>query len=315
MTNSIAYNIYSTSVNLAKRCMTPSRIDRIEKGLASLAIGVATVSALVISAICLPVTPPDLPCLPEDKPSNLPLIAIGIAAPIILYAANKGSQMLDAMNKRLAEKLFPYKNRLIDEEIERFTEASKIHEKIALVFRPAQDKTGSLLLHTEIPSLQKSTKDHAVSLIAGTSKAQMDERMAQDLNKYDKIIFRSHANSDRLALGHQVLLKKTAKKTLQWVSDHAKDGAIISIEGCLAGKGEENIARDISRACPHATVYASHGVVQPDEIAYDKDGIPSFNCLGLDTTRIYQNGKLLSPPIENQELFDILESLHPTEPN
>ncbi len=67
------------------------------------------------------------------------------------------------------------------------------------------------------------------------------------------------------------------------------------LECCSAGKGEENIAREISRACPKATIYAAidsiHVIVGAD---YEEDAIPAFNdgrCRkGKDITRIYRNG-------------------------
>jgi hypothetical protein len=302
------YNLYSRSINFAKQYLTPSRIDQIEKSLGNIAIGMITASALAITCILTPLRPrEDVPCFPEDTPTILSEIITIIAAPVVIYATYKGSQILvDTVNKKLEKCLFPYKNRFINQEIEKFADSSKPKSRLALLFRPSTDRTGALIQHAEIPLLQKATEYHSINVISGSSKSQMNERMASDQNKYDKIIFRNHGNRDCLVLGDQVILKSTSKKTLEWLSEHTQAGAIISIEGCCAGKGEENIARAISRACPHATVYASSETVDAEDgVIYDKDGIPFFSYFGANTTRKYQNGELISPSSH----FEMFESL------
>lgn len=314
MSNSIsdsAYRLYSTTVSHAKRCLKPSTIDEIERYLGTVAGGITAISTLVVSGIILNQIPAlGIPGSPEDKPTMPHKIFTAIAAPVILYATYKTIQKMKAINARLAASLRPYKKRFIELEIEKFVDSTKNNNKLALIFRPSNDQSEALMRHTELSSLQNSTENHSVSLISGNSKSQMIQEMSSDKNKYHKIIFRSHGNNDRLVIGDQVILRKTSTNTFKWIREHAQNGAIISIEACCAGKGEENIARDISRACPQATVYASMTVVDSaGGVVYDKDGIPSFNYWGLNSTRIYRNGVLISPPTGNERIFQTIESL------
>jgi hypothetical protein len=301
--NNNYYNLYSSAVNSAKRFISPETIDRIEKNLSFFAATIlATISAPAIAYLSNPTrTDADLPCLPEDGPESIfstkSVIAIGVGA----YVMYKAIQIGKSVDERFKKFINPYKDRLIREKIEEMETASKSNKQSALVFRPSSDSIGALILqHSEIPHLQKSTKNHALKVLFCSTGAQLREQIDADTTKYHKVIFRTHANSSDLWLGESIVLTKNSSKMLTWLRNHIEDDAIISIEGCCAAEGEENIARDISRACPQARVYASQKDTTPyDTTTYDEQGIPRFSDKLKSTTRAYQNGAEIAVPTDS----------------
>jgi hypothetical protein len=290
----INYSLYSSAMRLAKRFIEPSKIDKIERNLNELAARATGVVSLIgigcFSLLSSIRATADLPCFPEDKSKIPPSFLIAsLLSPVALYLTWKVYQ------SKITESILPYRRRFIAEEISTLVKASETNDKSALLIRPATDQRETFTFHTEPSVIQQSTKNHKIRHISVSSAKQMREEMNSDTSTYDKVILRSHANSDFLKVGERVHLTKRSKNTLSWLKNHTKEGAIISIEGCGAAKGEENIAREISRACPHATIYASEDTTDSiRSTTYNEQGVPSFNLFGvMDTTRVYKDGTMV----------------------
>ncbi len=304
-TSNFYYNLYSSVVGCAKKCIKPSSIELIENEFASTAARAAAfVTSLIVGLTPLTTlgADPDLPCLPEHEP-----VWIVSRTFFILGALTVGLRVamprLQKINEALEKWIQPYKDRFVNEEIATFVKKSSSTDKLALVFRPADNKRGDFTTHYEISALQKSTKDHKVTVISASNGAEIQAQTAHAKDIYHKVIIQGHGNSQQIFIGDKTVLTNRSKNTLGWLRDHTHIGATILLLACQTAKGEENIARDISIACPHTTVYASPTSVYPDSTIYDDQGIPSFRLVTdeqgtdpVDVTCTYQNGVLIPTP-------------------
>jgi hypothetical protein len=304
----INYSLYSSAIRLAKRFIEPSKIDKIERNLNELAARATGVVSLIgigcLSLLGSMRAAADLPCLPEDKSKIPPSFLIpSFLSPVALYLTWKVYQ------SKITESIVPYRRRFIAEEISTLVKASETNDKSALLIRPATDQRETFTLHTEPSIIQQSTKNHKIRHISVSSAKQMHDEMDSDRIKYDRVILHTHANSNCLALGEGVYLREDSKTTLDLLESHTKEGSIILITGCRTARGENNIARKISQACPHAIIYASPAPVSSvDSITYNEQEIPSFKAFGRDTTRVYQDGVMVQSAIQDSEL-DALDPL------
>ncbi len=305
--SNFSYSLYSSAMSCAKRYIEPSRIEEMEKRLASLAVrGTALVTPIIalIPLLTSMSAAPDLPCLAEHGPLSRfsPTLFILGAVGVGLAVAFPRLQKMDQQLKKWIQ---PYKEKFINEEIAVLVEKSSSNDKLALVFRAPNDKTRAFTTHHEISALQKSTKGHKVTLISGCDETEIGTQMAQAKDIYHRVIIRAHGDNTEILIGDKFRLTRRSTNILNWLKEHTHKGADILIESCEAAKGEQNIARDISRACPHATVYAAKTSTGTDSITYDDEGIPSFRPLTdgegtgpllelRDATCIYENGKLFS---------------------
>jgi len=271
---------YARAVDFAQRYISPNVLEKVE-------------SSLVHATTCVPFIMGALSQVSNDTDSNefsapsLSQMCTGTA--IVVGGMAVGMMAIMQFNKRI-------KTPFVKHEIKKAIESSKDSPKTMLVFHTSLDPFGAFSTHVEVSRYRQLAKTHSIDVISSASGSIVDKRMDLNKEKYDIIIIKCHADSEVIALTKDAYL--TAKSPrMKWFKDHLKEGGIITLECCKAGKGEENIARKLSRACPQALVYASSDDIDViDGIQYDKDGNPSFNngicCKGKDTTRIYHKGNL-----------------------
>jgi hypothetical protein len=175
-------------------------------------------------------------------------------------------------------------------------------DRSMLVFSTSHDPIQAS--NTFIPDLRRFTHHFAVDLLEGEDKQSIKSQMSSNNKKYNTIVVHAHSNEHTIILARDTYLTRNSKSSLQWFRDHVQDGGHIVLHCCNAGRGDDNIARELSKACPHVTVYATgaylNGLIG---VEYTDDAIPSFNdggiasngmlCKGSDSTRIYRAGELV----------------------
>lgn len=192
------------------------------------------------------------------------------------------------------------KAHVIEREIKEIVNRSKRNDQSALIVHPARDHTGALSgAHAVTKVYESCAQSYAIDRIRGLSYLDRHEVQGK---VFDVILIFSHGASTQIDGGHDsAQLTKDAHKIMSFLFRAIKPGGKIILDACNAGKGEENIARSISRRIPHATVYASPTYVNTlYGVTYDpKDMTPTFYpavpCLRGKTTRCYEKGALIDP--------------------
>lgn len=167
-----------------------------------------------------------------------------------------------------------------------------------LMLRAREGWGNEFINYVELDYFQKVSKKYSIDVIEIGSEAEWQAFMQSNQKKYDRIDIVSHGNQEEIELSSEIDLSADSKVTLQWLSDRIKEGGIMALNCCNSAEGEENIARTISRACPHALVRGSPEKIDSVHgIHYNQDGIPSYTngvlCKAKNITRIYRNGVLL----------------------
>lgn len=194
------------------------------------------------------------------------------------------------------------KPKLEQQALRTLTEASKTNHQSMLIFQSSSDHNGAF--QVGIPKkfnlFQRLAERYSIKILEITSKAQLQSEMGKNSTQYDRILFRAHGGPEGMRLAASTFLTQNSQRAFAWLNDHIKDNGIIELVSCSTGKGTENIARTISRACPKATVYAPGDQLHIMGINYDESLMPSFNDYspfgkGKDITRVYKNGDLIAP--------------------
>lgn len=274
---------YATIVDFAKKYVAPDTLENVER-------------SVVHATTCIPFTvvAMGIHCATSARKSydfSVPTIeemCSGIA--ILLGGVTVGMMTIMQFNKRV-------KGPFIQNRISEAIASSKEAEKTMLIFKTSLDPLGSFLTHTELCHYERFAKTHSIEVLTADTKMPLKIKMSTNNKKYDEIIIKCHADSKNISVSKDTCFGIHSAQ-LKWFNKRIKDNGIIVFEGSLAGAGEDNIARQLSKECPRARVFASFGATNSIEgISYDGEGVPSFHsgflCKGEDTTRLYQNGKLI----------------------
>lgn len=272
---------YERAVHFAQKYISPSTLEKVE-------------SSLIHGTACVPFVMGALSQVSNNNDSNefgAPSLSQMCAGTAIIFGGMAAGMLaIMEFNKRVKT---PY----VKHEIKRAIENSKDSPKTKLIFQTAIDPLGSFSTHVEVSRYQQLAKTHKINVLSSEKDSILTIRMKQNKEKYDMIVIKGHSDSENIALTRNFYLKSHSSKNMKWFNDHIKDGGIIALECCSAGNGMENVARELSKACPNAYLYASSEDIDVvDGIQYDKDGNPTFNngicCKGKDKTRLYRSGRL-----------------------
>lgn len=207
-----------------------------------------------------------------------------------------------------------FKPSYVARQIEKIKELSKSNSKSALILQTSHDPNEAFTTHQFVDSFKRWAAKHSIDIIKENSRIAIAKAMQLKIDskkKYDVIVFSGHSTADGIRLAENMFLSKSYEAFdgfMKAIESHLKESGSIIINGCSAGSGENNIAREISCKLPHATVYASSDKVSALSIDYDDDMTPcfynyaswDFNTPKKDTTRIYRNGELIvKPPAEH----------------
>lgn len=272
------HGVYGRTINFTRQYLKPSKIDRIE--ILAILITVQFTTAILgkyTTSLLL-----DHSDISNSQISNKGFLIHATLAIILSIG----------YLKRHVERI---KHPFIKKEIQYIIESSKKNKQSMLIFHTTCDPDGAFMNHHKLALYEKLAEKYSLEILEGFSKSEIQAAMEVNHKKYDRIDFHAHAGPQSIELAADAYLVKNSKRTLNWLNSHIQDGGIICLDGCSAGKGEENIARDISRACPKATIYAAKDTISGIVgVEYEDDAIPVFNngmsCKGKDITRIYQNG-------------------------
>ncbi len=116
---------------------------------------------------------------------------------------------------------------------------------------------------------------------------------------YDPLWIRGHGESQGVALD-DLFLSYNEDDVISALAKKVRSGATVIFESCMVGKGEENFAQFFSARCPDATIYANEAFQNTRTGLEIREGIPHLkDFFGVDSTRIYKNGTLLSKNISD----------------
>lgn len=196
----------------------------------------------------------------------------------------------------------------IEKEFQNTIKTSQSNQKSALIWRElisnSNNNFSEFSQHHHLLNTKKLAENYSLKVLTNFSEDELAHNRDFEYKKFDRIILNAHGDKNHICV--EPILTRYSNKELKWLNAHIEDGGIIVLESCCTGEGRDNIAREISFACPKATVYAPSGPIQASEIEYDNNLVPSFkseNILALlsfgwfgethDITRLYQNGRLL----------------------
>ncbi len=189
----------------------------------------------------------------------------------------------------------------IEREIEEIVEKSKGKDKSALMIHTTTDHNRAFSsFHTVARVYDACSQNHSMDRIRG---ATYQEKVKVKDTKYDVIVLMAHGDSRSIKIdegmsGTVTLDTVCQHKAVTFLSSRLKKGGALILSSCETGKGDENVARAISKRIPHATVFASSDKISPRGEEFDEDMIPKFNggsfCKRRGTTRVYQAGELRS---------------------
>jgi len=250
---------------------------------------------------------------PEAIPSTFGKLCFALATPVVVFGIGKIgvklSRKMDAIAKNMPKALNA-------SQIASTIGSSRNKPNSMLFFRTTYDYNDVYISQAEVSRVKELAKSHSIELLTGSDKSEINQNMEQIKTQYDKIVIKAHANPEWLRLAEGLVLTKNSKKTMGWFRDHVKPGGAIILEACSAAKGVDNIAREISFACPEAYVYGSDSDIEHiSGLTYDQDCIPTFYDYvppknenedlddylirtanyKRDSTRVYKNGELLQP--------------------
>jgi hypothetical protein len=276
---------YARAIRFAKKYYSPERVDRGEVNLTIIASSVIA----TLNSTCLLLyygeelkTPEANPLIYTAKVSKIAFIAlinwlaIGVIGFFGLWRAHT----------------FNTKRPFIERQMVKIAQDSKNSPKSLLILHSQEDFFGALSTHAEVSRLEKLAKTHSIEFIPVSLKAQIK---TENGRRYDVVLIKGHGSSTETALASDLKVSMDDKESYEWVNQLVKEGGKIILFSCSTAKGEENIARKISAACPKATLYAaSEKVNSIDGIAYDEEGTPQFKWEGKDITKIYLGGNQIN---------------------
>lgn len=186
---------------------------------------------------------------------------------------------------------------VIEREVESAVANSKANSKSALIIHTTQDHNGAFSsTHVVTRVYRDCAKRHSIDRIRGMT---YQERLKVQGKKYDVIAIMAHGQSKVINMDGEFFgFSGNSLKKIGFLSCRLKEGGKIILCSCSTAKGDDNVAKAISAAIPHATVYApSEDVYAAVGEEFDEDMTPRFNdgrlFKGNDTTRVYKNGNLV----------------------
>ena len=186
---------------------------------------------------------------------------------------------------------------MIEREVESAVANSKGNLKSALMIHTTQDHNGAFSsTHTVSRVFRDCAKRHSIDRIRGMT---YEERLKVQGKKYDVIAIMAHGQSKVINMDGEFFgFTGSSLKKIGFLSCRLKEGGKIILCSCSTGNGDENVAKAISAAIPHATVYApSKDVYAAVGEEFDEDMTPKFNdgrlFKGNDITHVYKNGHLI----------------------
>lgn len=229
------------------------------------------------------------------KPVLITTLGLQMAGMTLMFLARRGASVITNLVTSRIKKA-------VESKIHSIAEHSKKNTHSMLALRTTSDHNGAFSTSTQIKAYQHFGKTHSIDLIQEETKPAIQSSMTSNHKKYDIVMIEGHSNPKIIHLSENCFLTKYSKKTIAWIRDRVKPGGFIIIQGCSTGKGSDNIARAISRACPEIRVYASRkpidgltGVKYNDlcePIFMRPTVLPNGSTENRDTTRIYVNGNI-----------------------
>lgn len=201
------------------------------------------------------------------------------SSPLMGYLAHR------SLHRPVSEREWQHMCRINRGRIKQITESSQGGSKSLLLWKTVIDPEGAFSSPFDVFNLQRLNQSHQIHFLDGNQEISPH-------TQYDTIVIQAHGTPDRLYLGPKGMYTKESTDFFQQLSRAAKPGGIISLEACSGGRGQENIAKEISKACPHSTVYAMTEDCGSRDIHYTAEGIPSFIDHTGNLTRVYRNGSL-----------------------
>lgn len=269
LSNSSMNGFYAKTINFVKQFAKPLSIDIFEMMLIP---ATCTVAALAFDFLSK-----DLSCLKNKKFKNANLIKSFLITGFTIF----GSILYHKSIK------YPF----IDQTRQEIVKNSKNKNKSALILFTKNDWNRGFSNHKQLEDYDKLAKNFAIDHLEISSEKELTS-----LNKkYDAIYFYAHGNEESIHLASDVILTKKSNRVLKHLKRIIKDNGTIGLISCETAKGNTNIAKDISIACPNAFVYAPtdsiHALMGSE---YDDNGTPCFNdgtyWKGKNITRVYKNG-------------------------
>jgi hypothetical protein len=186
----------------------------------------------------------------------------------------------------------------VERAIQEVVETSKGRRKSALMIHSTKDHNGAFSKFHCITQVYKNcARKHEIDRIRGLTR---EERRKVSGREYDVVALFAHGYPQGIAMDDKYLVLggASSKRKMDFLSRRVKEGGKIILAACSTGQGDDNIAKAISLAAPHATVYASSDFIYLGiGEKFDKNMTPAFNngsfCFRKDTTRTYRNGELI----------------------
>ncbi len=188
----------------------------------------------------------------------------------------------------------------ITSQIEKIKNASANNKKRLLILQSTdgiREHIGHGFLFPRFArQIQKWGKTHAIHHVIIPDRVKLLDSLTNSFDKYDVIWIRGHGFPSGVRLGNYIL-SKNDQEVMRLLSKKANKGAFVLFESCLSGRGESNIGKDFSIACPDSTVYATKSL---HNIRDNLDFIrcrPRFRDLfGKDSTKVYRAGVQIHHP-------------------
>jgi len=254
--------------NFAKKLVQPSRLWTVE----TVGVSIGTISSAI--GLCMAAS---------YNPATSP--AAGLIHGAILFSCAVVSPFL---YKQFVSVPF------IQQEMQLAVQNSKKNRLSMLVIRAKENQLKrEFTSYSDLEHLQNASKKYSIDVMEAGSEMEWRSAMASNQKQYDRIDLIVHSNNEELQLSHDFDLNADSKDLLQWFNRHIKKEGILSLNCCSAAEGVDNVAKTLSRACPHAVVRASQQDINQDQIVYNRDGFPTYWKGIKDITRRYRNGVLI----------------------
>ncbi len=189
----------------------------------------------------------------------------------------------------------------VNKKIKKIVDQSLGNSKSALIIRADlnTDHSGVFATEGNLIPIKLLAETHSIKCVHGYSDAlKFIETDVKNSQKYDLILVQGHGNRNDVTLDSN----GRGLRRLSQVGQILKENGKIILDSCSTGKGEHNIAQDLSIRAPFgAAVYAARCPISTTRI--DKNGNAQFSSWPFgwnDPTHIYQNGKLIFSSLPTQ---------------